>query len=109
MVRIFTPQKSALATDTVNQDFPHHHLPTLTVKHFRVRHATFNSMSVTQSPLEMQGGRERKEISFLLLFSLFRAAPAAYGSSQAKGRIRSAAASYATATAMPDPSYICNL
>ena len=40
---------------------------------------------------------------------LFRAAPTAYGSSRARGRIRPAAEVYTTATAMPDPSRSCNL
>ena len=39
---------------------------------------------------------------------LFRATPAAYGGSQARGRIGAVAAAYTTATAMPDPSHICN-
>ena len=42
-------------------------------------------------------------------FFLFRATGAAYGSSQARGQIRGAAATYTTATAMLDPSHICNL
>ena len=37
------------------------------------------------------------------------AAPAAYGSSQARSQIRAVAEAYATATATPDPSRICNL
>ena len=37
------------------------------------------------------------------------AAPVAYGSSQARGRIRAAAGAYTTATATPDPRYICDL
>ena len=41
-------------------------------------------------------------LSFFLFF-LFRAAHAAYGS-QARGPTGAAAAAYATATAMPDPS-----
>ena len=47
----------------------------------------------------------RKEIPFVCV-CLFRATPMAYGSSQARGPIRAAAA---TATAMQDPSRICNL
>ena len=41
----------------------------------------------------------------------FRAAPVAYGGSQARGPIRAAAASlaYTTGTATPDPSRVCNL
>ena len=50
----------------------------------------------------------RGEFSFLSLFT-FRAAPVAYGSSQAKGQIGAAAAGYTTATAMPDPSQVCDL
>ena len=38
-------------------------------------------------------------------FFLFRAAPMAYGSSQARGKIRAVA----TATAMTDPSHVCDL
>ena len=38
---------------------------------------------------------------------LFRAVPMAYGSSQARGRIRATA--YATVTATRDPSHVCNL
>ena len=37
-------------------------------------------------------------------FGVFRATPMAYGSSQSRGRIGAAAATYATATAMPDPT-----
>ena len=36
-------------------------------------------------------------------FFFFMALPAAYGSSQARGRIGAAAGAYATAPAMPDP------
>ena len=42
-------------------------------------------------------------------FCLFRAAPTAYGGSQARGRSGAAAPGLATATAMPDPGHICNL
>ena len=42
---------------------------------------------------------------FILL--LFRAAPMAFRSSQARGRIEAAAEAYTTATAMPYPSHIC--
>ena len=42
------------------------------------------------------------------LFCLFRATPAAYGGSKARGRIRGAVA-FAIATAKPDPSCVCNL
>ena len=48
---------------------------------------------------------------FLFVFCIFRAAPVAYGGSQARGRIRAADASlhYTTATATPDLSHVCNL
>ena len=42
-------------------------------------------------------------------FLLFRAAPAAYGGSQATGAIGAVLLTYATATAMPDPSRIWDL
>ena len=45
-------------------------------------------------------------VLFIYLFMLFRAAPAAYGGSQARGWIRATAAGTATATAMQDPSHI---
>ena len=40
---------------------------------------------------------------------LFRAAPTAYGGPQARGQIGAAASAYATTTATPDLSRICNL
>ena len=43
--------------------------------------------------LKCQPNRNVFPISFLLLFCLFRATPAAYGSSQARGQIGAAAAS----------------
>ena len=59
---------------------------------------------------------------YLFIFLLFRATRVAYGSFQTRGQIRAAAASlcqshqpmpeppaYAKATAMQDPSCICNL
>ena len=46
---------------------------------------------------------------FLFFFLLFKAAPVAYGSSSARGLIRAVTTAYATATAMPDPSHVCNL
>ena len=47
---------------------------------------------------------------FFFFFCLFRATPAAYGSSQARGQIRAIAASlYHSPTATKDLSYICNL
>ena len=42
-----------------------------------------------------------------LFFFLFRAAPGAYGSSQARGQIQLPA--HARATAIQDPSHVCNL
>ena len=39
----------------------------------------------------------------------FMTTPAGYGSSQARGQIRAASQAYTTATAIPDPSCICNL
>ena len=41
---------------------------------------------------------------FFFIFCLYRATPAAYRGSQARGLIRAAAAAYARATAKPDPS-----
>ena len=51
-------------------------------------------------------------LSFFFFFCLFRASPMVYGNSQARGRIRAVAASlpaYATATATPDTSWVCEL
>ena len=45
----------------------------------------------------------------LLLFVCFRAAPVVYGSSWARGWIKATAEAYATATAMPNQSCLCNL
>ena len=42
-------------------------------------------------------------------FCLFRATPAAYGYSQARGELKLQLLAYTTATAMPDLSCICNL
>ena len=47
-------------------------------------------------------------LSFLF-FAFSRAAPAAYGGSQARGLIRAVAAGLRTATATPDPSHVCDL
>ena len=41
----------------------------------------------------------------LCVFGFFRAAPVAYGGSQAMGRIRAVVPAYATARAVPDPSW----
>ena len=46
---------------------------------------------------------------FFFSFFLFMATPEAYGSSQARGQIGAAAVAYATATAILDPSHICDL
>ena len=46
---------------------------------------------------------------FFFFFCLFRAAPIAYGSSQARGKIGAIAVALPTATAMPDSSHICDL
>ena len=43
------------------------------------------------------------------VFLLFRAAPLAYGGSQARGRIGAVSPAYATGTAMQDLSHVCNL
>ena len=48
-------------------------------------------------------------IILLLLLFLFTAAPAAYGSSQARGQMGDVAPAYTTATATLDPSSICDL
>ena len=45
---------------------------------------------------------------FILIF-IFMAAPAAYGSTQARGQIGAAAGAYTTATATLDLSHICDL
>ena len=46
---------------------------------------------------------------FCFCFCLLRAAPEAYGSSQARGKIRAVALAYTTAIAMLDPSRIRDL
>ena len=46
---------------------------------------------------------------YFILFYYFRAAPEAYGSSQASGQIGAVAVAYAAVTAMTDPSHICDL
>ena len=48
-------------------------------------------------------------IYLLCLFAFHRAAPAAYGGSQAGGLIGAVAAAYARATAKPDTSLVCTL
>ena len=44
-----------------------------------------------------------------IVFLLFRAAPAAYGSSQARVKLELQLPAYVTATAMQDLSHVCNL
>ena len=46
---------------------------------------------------------------FIYIFCFFRAAPAAYGGSQAGGLSELQLPAYTTAITMPDPSHICNL
>ena len=46
---------------------------------------------------------------FFFFFGSFRAAPVAYGSSQARGQLELQLQAYTTATAMPDPSRVCDL
>ena len=51
-----------------------------------------------------------RELGLLLLsFLLFRAAPVAYGGSQARGHSDLQLLAYATATTMQDPSHVCDL
>ena len=46
---------------------------------------------------------------FFFFFLLFWGTRATHGSSQARGQIGAVAPAHATATAMPDPSRVCNL
>ena len=46
---------------------------------------------------------------FFFFLSFFRAPPAAYGGSQARGLIGAMLPAYARATATEDPSHICDL
>ena len=62
--------------------------------------------------LEVFQGRVGFLFLFLFLFCLFvffRAAPAAYGSSQARGGVRAKAAGRSHSHSNPDPSRICDL
>ena len=52
--------------------------------------------------------RKKTRMPTLTIFFLFIAAPVAYGSSQARGRIRAAAASLRHSQAILDPSLICD-
>ena len=58
----------------------------------------------TQKPLWQSG----KYIYIYFVFCLFKAAPAAYGGSQARDLIRATAASLCQSHGRPDPSHICN-
>ena len=49
------------------------------------------------------------QVYFFLSFFFSRVTPAAYGSSQARDRIRAVNAGLRQATAMPDPSRVCEL
>ena len=49
------------------------------------------------------------DILLFFIFLSFRAAPMAYGGSQARGRTRAVATVYTTATATLDRTHICNL
>ena len=61
-------------------------------------------------PVSFSTGNRFDHLLFFFPFCLFRATPEAYGSSRAMGQIWAVAASlYATATATPDPSYVCYL
>ena len=57
------------------------------------------------------GDSRKKSLLLLLLFFVcfFRAAPVAYGSSQARGRIGAQLPAYTTATATQDVSCVCDL
>ena len=52
---------------------------------------------------------KRAPLSRFLVFFFLTAAPAAHGSSQARGWIRAAAEAYTTATTTQNPSLICDL
>ena len=49
------------------------------------------------------------KVFLFVCFLPFRATPAAYVGSQARGQIRAIAVSLQHTTAMPDPSCVCNL
>ena len=61
--------------------------------------------SIPDLGLPQAKGKAKKR----LFFVFFRATPAAHGSSQVRGRIGAVATGYTTATALPDPSHICDL
>ena len=50
-----------------------------------------------------------RSLSLFFFLLLFRAAPTVHGGSQAGGPIEAVATAYTTATAMQDPSHICDL
>ena len=54
-------------------------------------------------------GFARAHVGWYQFFFLLTVTPAAYGRSQASDRIKAAAEAYTTATAMADPSCLCNL
>ena len=54
-------------------------------------------------------GNSHRFWSLYFFFFFLRATPEAYGGSQARGQIGAVATSLATATAVPDPSCICDL
>ena len=71
---------------------------------------------ITIDVLIMKGGKLLFLFGWVFLFFqgwvfliFFRATSVVYGSSQARGHIRAAAATYATATATRDLSHVCNL
>ena len=67
------------------------------------------SVGLSWGPLNLLVQVDFHFLYYLFIYCLFRAAFAAYGSFQARGPIRAAAASHTTATAMRDPSRICDL
>ena len=68
------------------------------------RHGSDNTGSLSQ-----WATREHLKFFSFVLFFPFKAAPTAYGSSQAEGWISATAAAYTTATATGDPSLVCSL
>ena len=68
---------------------------------------------VTTQGTHLVWGLDRSEENLpehhLLIYLLFRAAPINYGSSQARDELELQLPAYATATAMPDLSCLCNL
>ena len=60
-------------------------------------------------PTDTRKRNELPSCCFVFFFFHFRATPPAYGSSQARGRIRLQLLDYTIATATPDLSQVCNL